>query len=535
MGKKSLTRLVAYAAGCSLFEIRLHRHYSEPDFREDLKSLFRSISSKNAHSTIFLLTDSHILQEGFMEYINNILMTGQIFSLFDKDEMHELVRDSQEDAQSAGAGNSFDAVWSFLSDRWKERLHIVMTMSPSGETLSVRCRNFPGMLSATYIDWYQPWPSEALVKVADAFVVDDNWTEGVHSSIVEHMVYAHTTVVKYADQFVQQMRRHYAVTPADYLDFIRNYHNGLKDNSRKITVTTNRLKGGLAKLTEAAETVKIMQIELSEKKIVVDEKMVSVQDLIAEIQRKSETVLIQRNDAAIKEEEVEIQAKLIAQERTKANAALMEALPAVEAAAAALSNLDKKDLDEIKGFTNPPQLVKDVCMQVCVLRPGGEKYEESWADARRMAGNTKLLDNLKGYPKDSITGKMMNGVNKYFKNPNLTVENMTTVSKAGTGLLIWVNAITKYYTVAKNLEPLRERVKEMETSHQEATQELTELKKLLETLCDEISQLNESLAKANAELDKLQHEASVMTKRICAANQLVSGLAGERKRYGGYT
>lgn len=38
-------------------------------------------------------------------------------------------------------------------------------------------------------------------------------------------------------------------------------------------------------------------------------------------------------------------------------------------------------------------------MQVCALRPGGEKYEESWADAKKMLGNSRLLESLKNYPK----------------------------------------------------------------------------------------------------------------------------------------
>ncbi len=56
------------------------------------------------------------------------------------------------------------------------------------------------------------------------------------------------------------------------------------------------------------------------------------------------------------------------------------------------------------------------------------------------------------------------------------------------------------------------------------------IKKQLKDHCDELAKLNESLENANAELNKLQHEASVMTKRISVANRLVTGLAGERKR-----
>jgi len=39
-------------------------------------------------------------------------------------------------------------------------------MSPAGNTLRDRCRNFPGLISSTSIDWYFPWAEEALSGVA---------------------------------------------------------------------------------------------------------------------------------------------------------------------------------------------------------------------------------------------------------------------------------------------------------------------------------------------------------------------------------
>jgi dynein heavy chain, axonemal len=61
---------------------------------------------------------------------------------------------------------------------------------------------------------------------------------------------------------------------------------------------------------------------------------------------------------------------------------------------------------------------------------------------------------------------MMSAVKRYFKNPTLTVESMKSVSKAGTGLLTWVAAISKYYDIAKNVEPLRAKVRDMERAQQ---------------------------------------------------------------------
>ena len=191
----------------------------------------------------------------------------------------------------------------------------------------------------------------------------------------------------------------------------------------------------------------------------VDEKTKLVEALIEVIKTKTEVANQRQEEAGKKQEAAAEQSIVIAREKETADAALMEALPAVEAAAAALENLDKSDLQEIKVFTTPPVLVQMVCMQVVVLNPTNEKLAETWLDAKKMLSNSKLLELLKTYPKDKITDKQIKNVKKYFKDPNLTVENMSMVSKAGKGLLVWVTAITKYYDVARNVEPLRIKVR----------------------------------------------------------------------------
>jgi dynein heavy chain len=136
---------------------------------------------------------------------------------------------------------------------------------------------------------------------------------------------------------------------------------------------TKRLEGGLQKLVEAAEAVGRMQIVLSEKMIVVNDKTEKVKALIDEIQTKTTAANASQAEATIKQADAEAQAIIITTEKGKADEALMEALPAVEAATRALENLDKNDLTELKAFTNPPPAVKALCMQLVVLRPTGEK------------------------------------------------------------------------------------------------------------------------------------------------------------------
>jgi hypothetical protein len=149
----------------------------------------------------------------------------------------------------------------------------------------------------------------------------------------------------------------------------------------------------------------------------------------------------QKDEAEVMQVTASEQSVVIAREKGKADAALEEAIPALEMAESALANLHKEDITEVKNFAKPPALVQDACLMVVCLRPTGVKLDENWGDAKKMLADTSLLDKLKRYPKDSITEKMMKSVRKYFKNPKMTVENMKSVSKAGTGLGVPFHAV----------------------------------------------------------------------------------------------
>ena len=110
------------------------------------------------------------------------------------------------------------------------------------------------------IDWFFPWPGDALQKVAEFFLVDEPLSDEHRASVVEHLVYAHQQVTQAASQFALELRRYYYVTPKNYLDFIHNYKVQSAVNGKRIAQSTRRLQGGLQKLIEAAEAVDRMQV-----------------------------------------------------------------------------------------------------------------------------------------------------------------------------------------------------------------------------------------------------------------------------------
>ena len=73
-------------------------------------------------------------------------------------------------ATKRGAHLTAEACWTAYKQHCRDNLHIVLAMSPVGEKLRTRCRDFPGLASSTVINWFQPWPEQALHTVATALL-----------------------------------------------------------------------------------------------------------------------------------------------------------------------------------------------------------------------------------------------------------------------------------------------------------------------------------------------------------------------------
>ncbi len=93
-GKQSLTRLATFTAGFEVFTINLVRNYKEENFREDLRVLYRDVLKK---PKTFLFTDAHVVEEGFLELVNNMLTIGMVPALFPEEEKDGLTHPLEEE------------------------------------------------------------------------------------------------------------------------------------------------------------------------------------------------------------------------------------------------------------------------------------------------------------------------------------------------------------------------------------------------------------------------------------------------------
>lgn len=51
-------------------------------------------------------------------------------------------------------------------------LHIILCMSPIGDSFRNRIRQYPALVNCTTIDWFDRWPKDALLEVAHRWLSD---------------------------------------------------------------------------------------------------------------------------------------------------------------------------------------------------------------------------------------------------------------------------------------------------------------------------------------------------------------------------
>ena len=139
----------------------------------DVKVMYREAGQK-LKSTTFLFTDAEIKDESFLEFINQILMTGEVAGLFPKDELDMIVNDMRPVAKKEKPDmiDTWDNLYAMFLSRVRDNLHTCLCFSPVGDTFATRARNFPGLINGCTIDWFLPWPQEALIAVSTKFIGD---------------------------------------------------------------------------------------------------------------------------------------------------------------------------------------------------------------------------------------------------------------------------------------------------------------------------------------------------------------------------
>lgn len=160
-----------------------------------------------------------------------------------------------------------DGVWKYFTDKCALNLHVVLSMSPSGDSLRNYCRSFPGLVGNTTIDWIFPWPQQALKSVAKGYISENRKIpDSLKDSINDHVVHVHESLRHYTQAFLAILRRRNYITPKHFLDYVNTYIRLLDEKSSFITKQIARYTDGIRKIDDASAQIDLLRAEVEKTK-----------------------------------------------------------------------------------------------------------------------------------------------------------------------------------------------------------------------------------------------------------------------------
>merc|ERR1719446_1107839 len=375
---------------------------------------------------------------------------------------------------------SRDAVIKFFYENVRSHLHIVLCFSAVGDKFRDRSLNFPALFSGTTIDWFLPWPEQALRDVATSFIDDGKFEVQVDSDaakkdLINHCAAVHMSVSKATADYFSKFRRSVYVTPKSYLSFINTYKKVYAEKYSTVQENAEKIKNGLIKLAEAEEDVAKMKVELAETEKVLAKTAERIEKMVGNLKEKAgKAEKVKTEVLATKNDLSEVAAKIGA-DRDETNRDLEEAKPALIAAEGALDAIKPDDIKGLKALKNPPNIIKRIFDGVIILtrnlidpvkidpevktKGGNDTILASFGTAAKMMAHPKFLDNLKGFNTDTITDETCELMYPYLEMDDFTTEMAAKASGNVAGLCDWCKAMVEYYFIAKFVAPKIEALK----------------------------------------------------------------------------
>jgi dynein heavy chain len=182
-----------------------------------------------------------------------------------------------------------DNLVKFFIDRVRSNLHVILCMSPVSSKFAERARRFPGIIGGCTIDWYLPWPKEALVAVSKGFIeqMSIDCSPAVKVQLITHMGVAHKIATDVCEEYFAKMRRLVYQTPQRFLQFLQDYNTMYVQKSLEITVKASRVEIGLEKLKSGAMDVEKMKVALAVEETKLRESEISTNSMLSKLEVSS--------------------------------------------------------------------------------------------------------------------------------------------------------------------------------------------------------------------------------------------------------
>lgn len=288
---------------------------------------------------------------------------------------------------------------------------------------------------------------------------------------------------------------------------------------------------GLDRLSETVAQVEAMQASLATQRAKLaqmnDEANVRLQSMVhnqqmAESQREASLAL----QASLHEQEA-----AVAAQRESVLQQLAEAEPALLDAQAAVSNIKKQQLTELRSLSNPPAPVKSTMESVCILL--GHEQLEGWKSVQAILRRDDFIASVVHLDTEHAVRKAVRGRLKreYLSREEYSYDIINHASKACGPLARWVMAQVHYADILERVAPLRAEMRSVEEQAEQTRAEAAHAAESVQALEASIADYKAQYAALISDIQATKAEMERIEQRVERSVRLLAGLEAERARW----
>ncbi|WVN87983.1 uncharacterized protein L203_103180 [Cryptococcus depauperatus CBS 7841] len=548
-GKTTLSRFVAWMNGLSIYQIKVSNKYTGADFDEDLRTVLRRAGCKG-EKICFIMDESNVLDSGFLERMNTLLANAEVPGLFEADEYAALMTACKEGSQREGLMlDSHEELYRWFTQQVARNLHVVFTMNPPANGLASRAATSPALFNRCVLDWFGDWSDQALYQVGLEFTqtldIDvANFVPGTpfpiafrdlvmppshRQAVINAMVYIHQSMQNITIKLAKRQGKYNHVTPRHFLDFINHYVRLFNEKKEELEEQQRHLNVGLDKLRETVTQVEDLRSSLATKSSQLEAKNSEAN------QKLKQMVTDQQEAEAKKAASIDIQAALeqqdefIRQRQTIVKEDLAQAEPAVLEALAAVGNIKKQHLSEVRSMANPPEAVKLAMESACTVL--GHQID-SWRTVQGIIRREDFISSIQNFDTKKMSKTVRDRMMRdYINKPAFNFETVNRASRACGPLVQWVIAQVRFSEILDKVAPLRQEVASLEQQAEATKQQVQIAMDTVTELEASIARYKEEYAFLISETQAIKSEMDRVQGKVDRSMTLLQSLSSEQERW----
>ena len=372
------------------------------------------------------------------------------------------------------------------------------------------------------------WSEEACRTVA--YELTSSLDLGEHrNALVDTMVWMHMVAADLGERVRAWTGRQYHPSPQHLLSLLHSFSAIVREQHEQHEDQQRFRLMGLDKLRATVEQIEEMQALLSTKRKRLEDANSEANDRLHCMVEQQQVAESKREASLALQTELQRQEAAMAQQRASVLQELSEAEPALLDAQAAVSNIKKQHLSEVRSMTNPPSPVKLAMESVCILL--GHRVD-GWKSVQSLIRRDDFISTVVHLDTAHIPQALRERLQReYLDRPEYNIDSIYRASSACGPLARWVLAQIHYAHILESVGPLRAQVQILEEQASLTRQEAIKADATVAELEESIDSFKREYASLISETQALSNEMHTVEARVARSVRLLDGLSSERERW----